>query len=177
MRDMNRRCASPLLTAVALGGLALCLPACSHLPFRHKDKAPPEESPTYGGKRATGRGLVVQMQFAPDPVKLADNRTINVTFILRNVTKSLVTLKFPTTQTFEILLRNPNNGQVISQWSTEHQFTADTRLLVINPGERLEYSETITTRELKAGTPYTLEAYIVGYEKDLRVNRAIVPQP
>ena len=74
MRDMNRRCASPLLTAAALGGLALCLPACSHLPFRHKDKAPPEESPTYGGKRATGRGLVVQMQIAPDPVKLAGSR-------------------------------------------------------------------------------------------------------
>ena len=172
---MNRRRVSPLLTAIALGGLVFCLPACSLVPFRHK-KAPAEEA-TYGGKKPTAHGLVVEMRSAPDPLKLGETHQLNVTFILRNVTKSVVTLKFPTTQIIEILLREPNSGKVISQWSTEHTFTADTRLLVVNPGERLQYEEPITTSELKAGNAYTLEAYIVGYEKDLRVTRAILPQP
>ena len=175
MRDMNCRRVSPLLTAVALGGLAFCIPACSLLPSRHK-KAPEEEA-SFGGKKASSHGLVVEMKSAPDPLKLGEVHQLNVTFILRNVTKKIVTLKFPTTQIIEILLREPNSAKVISQWSTEHTFTADTRLLVINPGERLEYNETITTSELKAGSAYTLEAYIVGYEKELRVTKAILPQP
>ena len=172
---MNCRRVSPLLAAVALGALAAGFPACSLLPFRHKKAPEPEAS--YGGKKASAQGLAVEMKSAPDPLKLGETHQLNVTFILRNVTKKIVTLKFPTTQIIEILLREPNSGKVISQWSTEHTFTADARLLVINPGERLEYSETITTSELKAGSAYTLEAYIVGYEKDLRVTRAILPQP
>ena len=175
---MNRRRVSPLLATLVLGGLVLgLLPACSLLPFHHKSKTPPDEEPSFGGKRATGLGHVVEMNSAPDPVKLAETRQINVTFILRNVTKKVVTLKFPTTQFIEILLREPNSGKVISQWSSEHQFTGEPRLLVINPGERLQYEEPISTRELKAGNPYTLEAYVIGYEKDLRVNKAILTEP
>ena len=176
MRDMNRRCASPLLTLIALGGLVFSLSACSLLPFRHKKPAT-AENPVPAGMKLAGRGLAVEMKSSPEPVKLGETRVINVTFILRNVTKTVVTLKFPTTQIIEILLRDPNSGQVISQWSTDHTFTSDPRLLVINPGERIEYNEPITTRELKAGNPYTLEAYILGYERELRVTKAILTQP
>ena len=173
---MNRRRVSPLLIAAVLAGSALGLSACSLLPFRHKTP-PAAEAKRSAGKKPMGHGLVLEMQASPDPLKLAEARELTVTLILRNVTPAGVTLKFPTTQIFEILLRNPNNGQIISQWSSEHTFTSEPRLLIVNHGERLEYPESITTRELKAGTPYTLEAYLVGYEKELRATKAILPQP
>ena len=176
MSDMHRRFVPLPPTAAVLAGLALGLSACSLLPGHHKP-SPTVEQKRPAGKKPMGHGIVLEVQSSPDPLKLAEAHQINVTLILRNVTAAGVTLKFPTTQIFEILLRDPNTGQIISQWSSEHTFTPDPRLLIVNHGERLEYNESISTRELKAGTPYTLEAYLVGYEKELRVAKAILPQP
>ncbi len=76
-----------------------------------------------------------------------------------------------------MLLREPDTGKVVSQWSTDHTFSPASRYLVINPKERLEYNEPITTRELKPGKPYNLEAYFVGYDQELRATKVIIPQP
>ena len=47
----------------------------------------------------------------------------------------------------------------------------------INEGERLEYSEKITTRELKVGKPYNLEVSFLGYENELFAKKILIPQP
>ena len=52
-----------------------------------------------------------------------------------------------------------------------------TRYLIINPKERLEYVQPLTTRDLKAGKTYNLEAYLIGYDQDLRATRPLIPQP
>ena len=176
MRDMNRCRFSPLFALLTAGGLLFSLAACSYLPFRHKEKSAAEK-PSYAGLKPSSQGLVLEMKSAPDPLKLGEVRQINVTMILRNVSKKTVTLKFPTTQIIEILLRDPNSGQVLSQWSTDRSFTSEPRLLIVNPGEHIDYNEPITTRELKAGKPYTLEGYLVGFDKELRATKAILPQP
>ena len=129
------------------------------------------------GRKLNGTGLAIEMKTAPDPIKLGETREIDVTLILRNKSKAPVNLKFATSQTIEILLRDPEGGKVLSQWSSDRTFEAISRYLVVNPGERVEYNEPITTRELHAGKTYTLEAYFVGYDQELRATRPIMPQP
>ncbi len=102
---------------------------------------------------------------------------MEVTVILRNTSKVPVHLNFPTGQTIEILLREPNNGKILTKWSTDRIFNSDSRYLLINPQERLEFNEPISTRDMATGKPYMLETFFVGYEKDLRATKAIVPQP
>ena len=176
MLDMNRLRPSPSFALLIVGGLLFSLGGCSYLPFRHKER-PAAEKPSYARLKPSSQGLLLEMKSAPDPLKLGEVRQINVTMILRNVSKKTVTLKFPTTQLIEILLRDPNTGQVVSQWSTDRSFTSEPRLLIINPGEHIDYNEPITTRELKVGKPYTLEAYLVGFDKELRATKAILAQP
>ena len=159
--------------------LVATLSACSLLPGRKKNTAAVEVDPKPGvvGKRGVLKGLSIDLTATPDPVKLGETREINVTMLVRNPTKKSVGLKFATTQLIEILLREVDTGKVVSQWSTDQSFLAMGRYLIINPKERLEYSKPITTRDLKAGKKYNLEAYFIGYDEELRASRPIIPQP
>jgi hypothetical protein len=47
--------------------------------------------------------------------------------------------------------------------------------MLINPRERLEYSAKISTREMKDGETFEIEAYFPGYEQ-MRVSRTVVPE-
>ena len=173
---MNRRLSS--LVALALGaGVLISLSACSHMPFRRHHDDGASTVPSGPPVKANAQGLAVEIKSSPDPVKLGETRQIDVTLILRNVSKTPARLNFTTGQTIELLLREPNNGKIIAKWSTDRIFNADARILLVNAQERLEFNEPITTRELQAGKPYTLEGYFVGYEKELRATKAIVPQP
>ena len=75
------------------------------------------------GKRPNARGLVVEIKSAPDPVKLGETRQIDVTLVLRNTSKVTANLKFATSQLIEMLLREPDTGKVVSQWSADHTFS------------------------------------------------------
>lgn len=165
-------------------GLAACyllavLPACSLLPGHKKNAAAakPEADPGIVGRRGTAKGLTIEVKASPDPVKLGETRQLEVTLLVRNNTKKTVSLKFATTQLIEILLREVDTGKVVSQWSTDQTFTALTRYLIINPKERLEYIQPITTRDMHAGKTYNLEAYLIGYDQELRATRPVIPQP
>ena len=120
---------------------------------------------------------MVEIKSDPDPVRLGEVREIKVTFVVRNSGKNTASLKFPTSQTIEIDLRDVATGQTVSQWSTDRTFTQETRYLIVNPGERLVYNEPIITRDLKAVKTYNLEAHFVGYVPELRASRPIIPQP
>ena len=171
------------VSRVLVLGLFAGLSACSHLPFRHQEDAPPrhdttlETNPGMVGQRPNARGLAVEIKSSPDPVKLGETREINVTLVLHNNSKVTANLKFATSQTIEILLRDPDNGKVVTQWSTDRMFPTTSRYVVINAHERAEYNEPITTRDLHAGKTYNLEAYFVGYDQELRAQKPIIPQP
>ena len=178
---MKSRHAPFFVSAVLAAGLLASVPACSLLRPHHEAAevrgAPAETNPGLVGKRPNARGLAVEIKAAPDPLKLGETREINVTLVLRNNSKETQNLKFATSQLIEILLRDPATGAVVSQWSTDHTFSPESRYLVINPRERLEYNQPITTRELKAGKPYNLEGYFVGYDQELRATKVVIPQP
>lgn len=182
MKLCCRRFALPFAVVLMIGLLA-CLPACSVLHRQHEDQPADnhstsrETNPGLVGKRTSGRGLTLELKTAPDPVKLGETREINVTLIVRNNSKVTANLKFANSQLIEILLREPDTGKVVSQWSADRTFGVESRYVVINPKERLEYNEPITTRELKAGKAYNLEAYFIGYDQELRATKVIIPQP
>ena len=183
LRRFSRSPALPLtFTLTVLLPLLLGEGGCSVL-RRGRDRTAartelPSGSPGSIGKQANAQGLTAEARFTPDPVKLGETRQIDVTLVVRNVTKRrLASLKFVTSQRLEILLREPGSGKVLSQWSQDRTFDPNGGYLLINPGERLEFNQSITTRELKAGNTYNLEAYLVGYDRELRATRVIIPQP
>ncbi len=61
-----------------------------------------------------------------------------------------VELSFPSEQRIEILLRD-STGRIVTRWSENRAFAEQVGTLLINPGEHVEYSETIATRELVPG--------------------------
>lgn len=177
---MYRRRLFPLLCTLLAVGLSYSSTGCALL-RRHRAKdaetsTPPPNRAGIFGRHSKGKGLTVEIKADPDPVRLGEVREIKVTFLIRNSGKDTTTLKFPTSQTIEITLRDVATGNVVSQWSTDRTFTPEPRFLVVNAGERLEYNEPITTRELKVGKTYTLEASFVGYDQ-LHASRPIIPQP
>ena len=179
---MNRRL-SPLLACVLAAG---CLSACSNfsfpdlhlpeLPFRRHKESPAASQAAAANLKTNAQGLAVEVRTAPDPLKLGESRQMDVTVILRNTSKSPVHLNFPTGQTLEIFLKEPNTGKVLTKWSADRVFNPESRYLLINAEERLEFNEAIAIREMQPGKAYTVEAYFLGYEKELRATKAVVPQ-
>ena len=177
---MLPRSLPPLLRCLFAGFVLVGVLGCSLLGHRKAKDSETSTAPLNRaeivGKHSNGKGLTVEIKADPDPVRLGEVREIKVTFVVRNTGKTTTTLKFPTSQTIEIDLRDVATGKIVSQWSTDRTFTQEPRYLVVNAGERLEYNEPITTRELRAGQTYNLEAYFVGYEAALRTSRPIIPQ-
>jgi hypothetical protein len=126
----------------------------------------------FGGSKDKGskvRGtdfkkLDVGMQVEPNPVKLGENKQVKVTLTLSNRSGKLAQLDFPTSQRIEVLI-NAKNGQRLLQWSEDQAFANEPTLVTINPGERLEYSVNVSTRDLAAGGSYTIEGFFPNFEQ------------
>lgn len=126
----------------------------------------------FGGskdKGAKGRGtnfskLNVGMQIEPNPVKLGENKQVKVTLTLANRSGKLAQLEFPTSQRIEVLI-NSKTGKRLLQWSEDQAFSNEPTLVTINPGERLEYSVNISTRDLTAGESYSVEGFFPNFDQ------------
>jgi hypothetical protein len=125
-------------------------------------------------KKVVGR-LDMTMTVSPLPVVLSEHRRLTVVLKLANESKRLVQLEFPTAQRIEILLKDAN-GRLVTQWSEDHAFAAATALVAINPGERVQYTTSISTRDLEAGKEYVLEGFFPHYD-ELRAREKFVPVP
>jgi hypothetical protein len=93
---------------------------------------------------------------------------------VRNNSKELTRLEFPTTQHIEILARNAS-GSVVERWSDDRGFQSEEGIVVINPRERIEYQEKISTRELRAGQTYTVEATLKS-QPDYPASQSVNPR-
>ena len=115
-------------------------------------------------------------KLAVDPAKfsLQDRREVNVTYTIRNNTKNISRLEYPTTQRIDILTYD-SKGAVIDRWSDDHAFQPEDGIVVINPKERIEYQEKIPTREMKAGESYRVETFTTSTEK-FKSETVITPQ-
>jgi hypothetical protein len=132
-----------------------------------------EQLPEY--KDPQLRGLVLSLRLAPQPLRLSENRQMEVTIRLANRGKKPVTLEFPSTQRFEIYLLNAA-GKVLTAWTDNHAFTDEPASIMINPQEHVEYAETIATRELAPNRVFTCEVYFPKYP-ELRVQQKFMTAP
>jgi len=118
--------------------------------------------------------IEMKLALAPAPVKLSENRQVTVIVSLFNRSKKFVHLNFPTSQRIEILVRDAS-GKVVNTWSEDQSFTNDPAAVTVNPGERLEYTASVATREMTAGQPYVIEASFPSYG-ELKIQQRLVPE-
>jgi hypothetical protein len=92
---------------------------------------------------------------------LVGNREVEVVYSVINRGRAAERLQFATDQRIELSLRSPD-GATLFLWSEDRLFASTPSVVLINPGERLEYRVTVPTRDMVAGREYTAEAGLVG---------------
>jgi hypothetical protein len=137
-------------------------------PFSSKEKIPQYKNPKLSG-------LLLAVELPLEPVKLSEVRQLPVRVLLTNRGDHAVELNFPSEQRFEILLHDAA-GQVVTRWSDNRAFADTVGTILINPGEHIEYSETIATRELVPGKVFTVEVTLPAYP-ELDVRRKSIAAP
>jgi len=120
------------------------------------------------------RGLELQLQISPQPLKLSETRQMEVKAILVNRGKRAIELNFPTDQRIEIYLRN-SAEQILTKWSENHAITEKTETVLINPDEHLEYTQTIATRELTPEKVFIVEVFFPNYP-ELRIRQKFITE-
>src|SRR6266513_5029391 len=133
----------------------------------------PNVVPQYRDPRL--RGLALELQITPETVKLSEVRQLSVKVTLANLSKRPVTLDFPTTQRIEIYLIN-SGGEVLTKWSENHAIAEKPATILINPSERIEYNETISTRELTPNKVFIAEVFFPQF-LELRIRQKFLAVP
>ena len=137
-----------------------------------KEKAPKPPKAKKGDPTAT---LAFQMEVQPKEIKLSEARQLKLNIALVNEGRRFTQLHFPTTQRIEILVRD-DKDHLVTQWSEDRAYEQTPGYVGINPGERVEYNTTISTRDLQAGRSYKVFAFLPNYE-NLRAEKEIKPLP
>lgn len=125
-------------------------------------------------RQVGNKKLMLSMSVEPHPLKLSETRQMKVVMHVANKSSKLVQLEFPTTQRIEVLVHH-SSGKLVEQWSEDRNFANEPGMVSINPGERLEYAITLSTRDLVAGQQYTVEALFPNHES-LRLQKNVVPE-
>ena len=161
----------------AFGGCQATRNAASHtvasFPWVHSNQAISQTSPA-SEKTVRSRGLTLSLRLHPVPIKLSETRRIEMTLRLENVSSRFIPLEFPTSQRFDVLMRDAT-GRVVAQWSEDRVFETVPGYVGINPGEHLDYDATLSTRDMQPGKKYTLTA-IFPSRTDLKVELSLVPE-
>ncbi|HEY5953368.1 MAG TPA: BsuPI-related putative proteinase inhibitor [Terrimicrobiaceae bacterium] len=119
----------------------------------------------------TTESLVVE----PGEFSLAERRELDATYTVRNNAKKLIRLDFNTSQRIDMLTSDAS-GKVVEKWSEDRGFFLQEGVVIINPRERIEYSEKVATREMKPSETYTIKADVVGYP-DYSAETGVTPSP
>jgi CHASE2 domain-containing sensor protein len=121
------------------------------------------------------RGLQLELQISPQPVKLSEVRQLRIKVTLTNHSKKGIELDFPNDQRIEIYLMN-SAEIVLTKWSDNHAITDKPGTVLVNQDEHIEYSETISTRDLTPDKVFIAEAFFPKYP-DLRVRQKFLTTP
>ena len=147
--------------------------ALGWIPWGHGSKAGGETLASCE-KTVKTRGLALSMRLDPVPVRLSDTRRVEAALRLKNVSSRFIHLEFPTTQRFDLLVRDAA-GKLVAQWSEDRAFEAVHGYVGINPGESVEYPAAFPTRDLQPGQRYTVTALFPS-RNDLKVELPCVPE-
>jgi hypothetical protein len=137
-------------------------------PFSSSNPAPNYKDPRL-------RGLVLELQLSPEPVKLSEVRQLQVNLTLKNISKRAVVLDFPSEQRFEIYLRSSTEA-ILTIWSDNHAFEDKPGTVLINPNEQIDYPATIATRDLAPNKVSICEVFFPQYP-ELRIRQKFMTAP
>ena len=129
--------------------------------------------PKYNDRRL--RGLVLDLQVSPQPVRLSEIRQLEVKVTVTNMGNHMIQLDFPTDQRIEIQLLSAGEV-VLTKWSENHAIKDKPVSVLINPGEHVEYKESIATRDLTPGKVFTAEVFFPKYP-DLKIRQKFLTEP
>ncbi len=90
---------------------------------------------------------------------------VRMTFTIKNTGKRTYTLSFPSSQRYDVVIKNPAH-QLVYKWSLDKKFTDDVGAVIINPTDRIGYVETISFNTLYAPLEtgvYTVEFNLANY--------------
>ena len=132
-----------------------------------------EVLPKYNDRKL--RGLIVDLQVSPQPVRLSEVRQIEVKLTVTNMGNHMIPLDFPTDQRIEIQLVNSADA-VLTKWSENHAIKEKPGTVLINPGEHVEYKENIATRDLTPGKVFTADVFFPRYP-ELHVRQKFLTEP
>ena len=121
------------------------------------------------------RGLTLDLQITPLTVKLSEVRQLAIKISVANLSKRPVPLDFPTNQRIEICLKNAA-GDILTKWSDNHAITERPGTVLINPQERVEYNETIATRDLTPNKVFIAEVFFPAYP-ELQIRQKFLAVP
>lgn len=111
----------------------------------------------------------------PAPLHLNKHSKIYIRVTIRNEGKKMIALRFNTTQQIELFLLD-QGGKQMARWSSNYHFEPTYTALTINPGERAEFEETLSTKGMKPAIPYILQLSVPGYP-ELTVRSSVRPLP
>jgi hypothetical protein len=132
-----------------------------------------EVLPKYNDRKL--RGLILDLQVSPQPVRLSEVRQMEVKVTVTNKGNHMIPLDFPTDQRIEIQLLNAADA-VLTKWSENHAIKDKPGTILINPGEHVEYKENIATRDLTPGRVFTADVFFPKYP-ELRVRQKFLTEP
>jgi hypothetical protein len=118
-------------------------------------------------------GLEIRVKVNPDVIRLSDTRALEVHLQLINRTRKPITLTFNDSRKYDFILRD-STGRKLAQWSDDQPVSQTPGYVIINPSERAKFVGNVSTRDMVAGRTYTLESFVVGYDK-LHLITAVVP--
>lgn len=152
--------------------------------------------PATGGERSAGRILSsfftsmfssvrigrlgrqtpdAEITLDPMDFSLADRREVETIFLVRNNGRKILRFDYPTTQRFDLSVRN-GTGEVVERWSDDRAFSPEEGIVFINPGERIEYREKIPTRDMQPGVFNEVTAEVANHPDYSAVKR-FTPAP
>jgi hypothetical protein len=132
-----------------------------------------EVLPKYNDRKL--RGLILDLQVSPQPVRLSEVRQMEVKVTVTNMGNHMIPLDFPTDQRIEVQLLNAADA-VLTKWSENHAIKDKPGTILINPGEHVEYKENIATRDLTPGRVFTADVFFPKYP-DLHVRQKFLTEP
>ncbi len=125
------------------------------------------------GKQKT---LTVDVAFSPNPVKLGRSGSMDVTVSIVNMTKLQQSFGTQTEQRIGVQVREIATGRLLSNVQEGRVEDPHLTAPLLNPGERLSFERRISTRDMRAGQTYQLEAFVVGSESTMHGELQFVPQ-
>jgi len=129
--------------------------------------------PKYANRKL--RGLILNLQVSPQPVRLSEVRQMEVKVTVTNLGNYMINLEFPTDQRIEVQLVNSADA-VLTKWSENHAIQETPGSILINPGEHIEYKAMIATRDLTPGKVFTAEVFFPKYP-ELRIRQKFMTEP